>query len=370
MSTITLTISAGAASGSIAVTLCGDTIYEAGETFTVTLSSPGNATISSGTGTGTITNDDTAPGLSINDVTQDEGDSGSSTFTFTVTKSGSTAVDATADYATANGTTNPATAGSDYTAASGSLTFQSSDTTKTISVTVSGDTAFELDETFFVNLSNAGDATLSDSQGLGTISNDDPAPTTTNITSDAPDPSVVNQSYTVAFTVTIDSPGSGSPPGSVTVSDGSATCSATIAVGSCSLTSTLAGTKTLTATYAGDASYIGSSDTETHTVAVRFTTAAVSCSTPVDVNQGSTCTAAVTDGDSGPQSAPAGTVAFSVASGSGSFSSGSCTLGSPTANSQSCSVTFTPDTTGTHSVSGSYTQSGASSGVHAASSGT
>jgi hypothetical protein len=89
--------------------------------------------------------------------------------------------------------------------------------------------------------------------------------TTTTITSDNPDPSVVGQSYTVAFRV-----GSfaGTPTGSVTVSDGSTSCSGTLAggTGSCDLTSTSQGSKTLTANYAGDATFEASSTTEAHRV--------------------------------------------------------------------------------------------------------
>ena len=95
------------------------------------------------------------------------------------------------------------------------------------------------------------------------------APTTTTITSDAPDPSIVGQPITVTFTVTPQS-GSGTPTGNVTVSDGPASCTATVAAGSCTLTLNTVGTRTLTATYAGDNNYNGSSDTESHQVFYQF----------------------------------------------------------------------------------------------------
>ena len=77
----------------------------------------------------------------------------------------------TTNYATADST---ATAPSDYAAiASTLLTFNPGDTSKTVSVTINGDVGFEPDETFFVNLSNPVNATISDNQGLGTIQNDD-----------------------------------------------------------------------------------------------------------------------------------------------------------------------------------------------------
>ncbi|MGH7321116.1 MAG: Calx-beta domain-containing protein, partial [Candidatus Rokuibacteriota bacterium] len=76
-------------------------------------------------------------------------------------------------YATADGT---ATAGSDYTAISLTpLTFAPGETSKPVTVLVNGDTSTEPNETFFVNLSSATNATIADSQGLGTITNDDAA---------------------------------------------------------------------------------------------------------------------------------------------------------------------------------------------------
>ncbi len=85
------------------------------------------------------------------------------------------------------------------------------------------------------------------------------AATTTAITGDAPDPSVVGQPYTVNYSVAVTAPGTGTPTGDVTVSDGTATCAGTVAAGSCVLTSTTVGAKNLTANYAGDANFTGSS---------------------------------------------------------------------------------------------------------------
>ena len=122
------------------------------------------------------------PTLAINNVTANEGNSGTTDFTFTVTKTGSTGLSATVDFATANGTTNPATggvlcgAGIDYETQNGTLTFAAADTTKQITIKVCGDTLFEANETFFVNLSNASNATITTAQGTGTITNDDSAP--------------------------------------------------------------------------------------------------------------------------------------------------------------------------------------------------
>jgi len=91
------------------------------------------------------------------------------------------------------------------------------------------------------------------------------ASTSTSITSDNPDPSVVGQAVTVAFTVTS---ATGTPTGNVTVNaDSGENCTATVAAGSCEITFTTAGAKTLTASYAGDANFDASdSADEEHTV--------------------------------------------------------------------------------------------------------
>ena len=107
--------------------------------------------------------------ISINDVSISEGDSGTKTATFTVSRTGTAAF--AVNYATANGT---ATAGSDYAASSGTLNFAQGQTTQTVSVTINGDTLVEPTETFFVNLSGATNGgNIVDSQGVGIITNDD-----------------------------------------------------------------------------------------------------------------------------------------------------------------------------------------------------
>jgi len=87
----TLNFAASETSKQITVAVCGDTVFEANETFFVNLSNASGATITDNQGLGTITNDDSAPTLAINDVTAAEGNSGTTAFTFTVTKTGATA---------------------------------------------------------------------------------------------------------------------------------------------------------------------------------------------------------------------------------------------------------------------------------------
>jgi predicted extracellular nuclease len=172
----TLTFANGVTTQTITLEVVGDHVVEGDETFTINLANAtGGAGITDASGTGTITNDDNAGSLSIGDVSLAEGDSGTTAFTFTVTRSGGSSGTVTVDYATVD---NTATAGSDYAATSGTLTFLDGEISKTITVLVNGDTVFEPNENFNVNLTNAtGGATITGGgQGFGFIFNDDPAP--------------------------------------------------------------------------------------------------------------------------------------------------------------------------------------------------
>jgi ribosomal protein L35AE/L33A/disulfide oxidoreductase YuzD len=169
-----LTFAAGETTKTVAVTVNPDLLDEDAETFTVGLSNPGNATIFDASGVGTITDNDPLPALSIGNATVTEGASGIVNATFTVTLSPLSGRQVTVHYATADGT---AGAPGDYTATSGDLTFASGDTSETITVPVKGDLLDEDNETFTVELSNPGNATIADAEGTGTITDDDPLPT-------------------------------------------------------------------------------------------------------------------------------------------------------------------------------------------------
>ena len=120
-----------------------------------------------------------AQSLRIGDVTVTEGNTGTVAATFTVTLSAASTETITVAYATGNGT---ATAGSDYQAASGTLTFAPGETSKTITVLVNGDRLGEPNETFFVNLSSPTNATIADGQGVGTIVDDEPRISISDVT--------------------------------------------------------------------------------------------------------------------------------------------------------------------------------------------
>jgi CSLREA domain-containing protein len=155
----------------IAVTVHGDSIDEGsgGETFQVNLSNAGGATIADAQAIGTITDDDD-PTISIANATVPEGDAGTATASFTVTLSTSSPDTVTVDWATADGT---ATSPSDYQADDDTLTFTPGQTSKTIPVTVNGDTVDEENEAFQVSLSTPTNATIAGSEATGTITNDD-----------------------------------------------------------------------------------------------------------------------------------------------------------------------------------------------------
>lgn len=112
------------------------------------------------------------PVLSIGDVSQAEGDAGTTQFAFFVALSAPAPEGGVSfDIATADGT---ATAGDDYVGASlTAQTIPAGATSYAFTVTIDGDTATEADETFFVNVSNVAGANVADAQGTGTIVNDD-----------------------------------------------------------------------------------------------------------------------------------------------------------------------------------------------------
>jgi hypothetical protein len=119
------------------------------------------------------------PALRISDVSVAEGNAGAVAATFAVTLSAASTQTVTVAYATANGT---ATAGSDYQAKSGTVTFASGETSKTITVPVNGDRVPEPNESFLVNLSGATNASIAEGQGVGSILDDEPRVSISDVT--------------------------------------------------------------------------------------------------------------------------------------------------------------------------------------------
>jgi len=161
-----LSFTLGETSQTITVPILEDADIEVDETFTVTLSNAGGATLADDTGIGTISDNDT-PSLSIDDVTVDEA---AGTAVFTVTRAGDTGPTVTVDYISADVS---AVAGADYTAVLGPLTFLAGETSQTITVPILEDAFIEPAETFTVTLGNVVGAMLADDTGIATITDND-----------------------------------------------------------------------------------------------------------------------------------------------------------------------------------------------------
>ena len=217
----TLTIEAGERTGMITVAVLDDSSVEDAERFTVTLSTPANATIGHGVGTGTINDDDGTepppplPTLSINNATVTEEVNAEALFTVTLNEVSTDAV--TVGYATADGT---AMSGDDYTTANGTLTIDAGKRFGMIGVTVLDDATVEQAETFTLTLSGAVNATIEGAEGTGTIIDDDePAPPTLSIN----DATVTEgETAEALFTVTLSAPSTDAVTVGYATADGTA----------------------------------------------------------------------------------------------------------------------------------------------------
>jgi hypothetical protein len=161
--------------------------------------------------------------------------------------------------------------------------------------------------------------------------------TTTTITGDTPDPSIVGQPVTVTFTVTA---AVGTPTGTVNVSDGTAGCSASVAVGQCVLTPTTPGDKTLTATFAGSGSFAASSGSAPHQVARVPTVTTVVGATPEPSLVGKLYTVQFTVTAQGASPTGSVTVSDGAASCTATVAAGQCSLTSTTAGNKTLTATY------------------------------
>lgn len=174
----TVSFADGQATRTITVNVNGESDVEPDEDFTVTLSNAsGNADITTAAASSTIDNDDVQIDIEIvaDDADKAEGDTGTTSFTFRVTRTGDTSGISTVDYAVAGAASNGASA-ADFDGnalPSGTVTFNPNDTEALVTVLVAGDTAVESDEGFTVNLSDAINAEIVTASASGTIRNDD-----------------------------------------------------------------------------------------------------------------------------------------------------------------------------------------------------
>jgi hypothetical protein len=274
------------------VVINNDALDENDENFTTTLSAPvaiGAVTIATAAATGTIQDDDALPALSMAHVSIPEGNVGTSSMNFVVNLTPVSGRDVSFTRATADASAT--VANNDYVAlAAGSITIPAGQTSVSIPVTINGDTVFEGNETLSLNLTSALNATPATLSATGTIAEDDQQPTITTIVSDLPDPSVVGQSYAVNVQVAAQS---SAPAGTVNVSDGVATCAIALVAatspnssGTCNLTSTTAGNKTLSATYVpASTAFAASSTTTAHQVNAAITTLSLTGPSSIALNQ-------------------------------------------------------------------------------------
>ncbi len=177
----TLTFANGVTSQTFNVPICDETLNEANETVNLALSmaTGGGTIVAPSTAVLTINNDDPLPLLTINDVSQNEGNSGTTANVFTVRLIQASGQTVTVNYATQDGFGT--LADNDYVATSGILTFAPGELQRQVTVLVNGDTKYELTETFRVNLTGETNTIVKDSQGVGFIVNDDPPPQTLSI---------------------------------------------------------------------------------------------------------------------------------------------------------------------------------------------
>ena len=168
----TVTFSPGETNKIIDANVIGDLVLEPDESFQVNLSNPVGASLIDASGLATIIDDEGAPAVSVNDASVQEGNGGTANLVFTVAMSHSPLGVATVGYET----TDASATASDYSATSGTLTFNPGESSKTVTVPVSGDSVDEADETLNMMLLSPSNAVLADAQGLGTIVDDDATP--------------------------------------------------------------------------------------------------------------------------------------------------------------------------------------------------
>ena len=200
-----LTFAPGVMQQNIRVAVTGDALVEGNETFTVVLSNPSEgASILDGRATGTIVNDDVAQASSLSIAAtradKPEGDSGSTAFTFTVTRTGDLSSAASARWAVAGSAVD----GTDFTGGvlpTGTVSFAAGQSSKVITIGVAGDRTGEANEAFRVELSQpSAGTTIGTSSARGSILNDDASLSIAATNADRPERDLGSSAFT--FTVT------------------------------------------------------------------------------------------------------------------------------------------------------------------------
>lgn len=217
----TLAFAPGETEKTITVLVNGDRLVEPTEYFVVILSDPTYANIigtTGGRGGGRILDDE--PTVSVSDAAVTEGNTGTRSATFTVTLSSISEVDVTVHYDTAD---FDAVAGSDYVAASGDVVIPAGQTSAMLAVAVLGDRLVEANEGFAVNLSAPTNAAIADGQGIGTILDDEPRISISDVTKREGRKNTTSFVFTVTLSAAYDQPVTMSyrtVDGTATTSDG------------------------------------------------------------------------------------------------------------------------------------------------------
>jgi len=214
----TLRFEPGETTKTITVLVNGDRMAEGNENFFVLLSNATGAVIVDDYGSGDILDDE--PTVSIGDVTVTECNIGTVNTTFTLTLSSAAEFDVTVHYDTANKT---ALSGSDYVGTSGDVVIPPGQTSATFTVAVMGDRLPESTETFFVNLSGASNASIMDCQGSGTILDDEPCISISDVAKREGRKNTTSFVFTVTLSAAYDEPVTvsfRSVDGTATTSDG------------------------------------------------------------------------------------------------------------------------------------------------------
>jgi hypothetical protein len=191
----TLIFSPGQTVKSLLVPITGDLLDEDDESFTVNVTSVTNALVVDGNATGTIVDNDALPALRVFDASLVEGNAGMSNMLFRVTLTPASGRTVTVNYATGDDIPLSATSGADYGPTPGTLIFPAGTTELFVTVPINGDTVGEPNETFRVDLTSPTNATLADSQAIGTIVDDEPRIVISDVT--------VSESTNAVFTLTL-----------------------------------------------------------------------------------------------------------------------------------------------------------------------
>lgn len=173
----TLSFAAGETSKILTVNVSADDLAEVDEQFVVMLSGKGSDVFSPSWAVGLIRNDDEASVVSVRGGVTDraEGNTGSTEFVYTVTRSGPLGRSAVVSWAVSGAGLKPATA-SDFSGRvlpSGNLFFGPGEAVNLVRFYVNGDKTVESDETFVIRLRPAAGLTIDIGSALGTIINDD-----------------------------------------------------------------------------------------------------------------------------------------------------------------------------------------------------